>query len=293
MTASTFPHATQSAAAQTAATQASAAQASATQAAATQASTAQPHSSPPAAASQARPGLLAAPDAGHPAYGSPAKGPGPGRVPPGFWRAPFSAVTFREVGYALTSLPIAIAGFVFAVTMFALGTSLVLTAIGVPVLAAMLTGARALGGAERARARSLLSLRVGEPVPVPAPRTPGRWAAMTARLRDASAWKALLFQVLMFPWRIASFVLTLTFLITGWTVALYPAYAWVFPRYVDWPGYRLFEYTSGGVHHAYYLSSPLQIAGASLLGLLLVFLTPPLVRALTTVDRAAIRSLLS
>ncbi|WP_188284112.1 sensor domain-containing protein [Streptomyces sp. CBMA29] len=283
MTASTFPHAAQAPAAQAAATQVSA----------TQVSAAQPRSSHPAAASQARPGLLSAPDAERPAYGSAAKGPGPGRVPPGFWRAPFAAVTFREVGYALTSLPIAIAGFVFAVTMFAVGTSLALTAIGVPVLAAMLTGARALGGAERARAGSLLSLRVGEPAPVPAPRTPGRWAAMTARLRDPSAWKALLFQVLMFPWRIASFVLTLTFLLTGWTVALYPAYAWVFPRYVDWPGYRLFEYTSGGVHHAYYLSSPLQIAGASLLGLLLVFLTPPLVRALTTVDRTAIRSLLS
>lgn len=221
---------------------------------------------------------------------------GPDRVPvkaPGFWRAPFAAATFREVGYTFASLPIAIAGFTFAVTMFVLGASLVMTALGVPVLAAALAGARRLGAAERRRARHQLGLAVGEPAPVPAPRTSGRWAAMTARLTDTSGWKALLFQVLMFPWRVASFVLSLTFLLTGWTLALYPAYAWVFPHYVNWPGYRLYDYTSHGVHHSYYLSSPAQITAASLLGLLTLFLTPLLLRTLTTVDRTAIRSLLS
>lgn len=270
-----------------------------------------PQTSPPTA-----PGLLPAPDTEHPAYRSSAtasdargsrgnrgsrgsrgdrKSPDTRgtRLSPGFWRAPFAATTFREIGYTLTSLPVAIAGFVFAVTMFALGTSLVLTAVGVPVLAAMLTGARGLGGTERRRASSQLALDVSEPATVLAPRTPGRWAAMTARLRDAAGWKALLFQVLMFPWRVASFALSVTFLVTGWTVALYPVYAWVFPRYVDWPGYRLYDYTSGGVHHEYYLSSPAQIAGASLLGLVILFLTPKLIRALTNVDRAAIRALLT
>jgi hypothetical protein len=127
---------------------------------------------------------------------------------------------------------------------------------------------------------------------VPAPKSPGWWAGVQARLSDAAGWKALLFQVVMFPWRVASFVVTVTFLITGWTVALYPLYAWVFPRYVGWPGYRVYEYSSDGVRHQYYLSSPLQIAAASLLGLLIVFLTPKLVHALTSVDRAAVRSLL-
>uniref|UniRef100_UPI000A833CB0 hypothetical protein n=1 Tax=Streptomyces silaceus TaxID=545123 RepID=UPI000A833CB0 len=38
---------------------------------------------------------------------TPAQGSGPAR--PGFWRAPFSAVTFREIGHVVTSLPVAIA----------------------------------------------------------------------------------------------------------------------------------------------------------------------------------------
>ncbi|MFD3572394.1 sensor domain-containing protein [Streptomyces sp. NPDC058644] len=211
---------------------------------------------------------------------------------PGFWRAPFSGSTYREIGYAVTSLPVAIVGFTFAVTMFALGLGLFVTVLGLPVLAAALAGARGFGAAERGRARAQLGLDVAGPAAVKAPRDAGAWAGMRARLSDGAGWRALLFQVVMFPSRVVSFVLSVTFLVTGWVVALLPAYTWVFPRYLDWPGYRVFDYTSGGEQHAFYLESPVQIAGASLVGLVIVFLTPKLVRALTNIDRAAVRSML-
>ncbi|MCT2589759.1 sensor domain-containing protein [Streptomyces sp. N2-109] len=216
----------------------------------------------------------------------------PAERPTGFWRAPFAAVTFRELGYTLISLPVAIAGFVFAVTMFSLGTGLAVTLLGVPVLAAMLAGARGLGAAERGRARAGLALDVAEPAPRKAPRQDGWWAGMASRLTDAAAWKALLFQVVMFPWRVASFCLSLSVLLSGWVAALYPAYHWVFPHYVDWPGYRVYDFYSGSTHHELYLDSVPEIAGASLLGMVIVLLTPKLIRALTNVDRAAVRSLL-
>ncbi|MFI6092453.1 sensor domain-containing protein [Streptomyces sp. NPDC051218] len=211
---------------------------------------------------------------------------------PGFWRAPFAASTYREIGYTLTSLPIAIVGFAFAVTMFSLGMGLFVTVLGLPVLAAALAGARGLGAAERGRARALLGLEVAGPRIRATRRDAGAWERMRARVSDSAGWKALLFQFVMFPSRVASFVLSVTFLVTGWVVALLPVYSWVFPRYVDWPGYRVFDYTSGGEHHAFYLESPVQIAGASLIGLAIVFLTPKLVRALTNIDRAAVRSVL-
>ncbi|WP_409058593.1 sensor domain-containing protein [Streptomyces sp. SYP-A7185] len=228
-------------------------------------------------------------------YAAAPASPSAGRHPaesPGFWRAPFAASTYREIGYTVTSLPLAIVGFTFAVTMFSLGLGLFVTVLGLPVLAAGLAGARGLGAAERGRARARLGLDVAGPDAVETPRDGGAWAGMRARLSDGAGWRALLFQFVMFPPRVVSFVLSVTFLVTGWVVALLPAYSWVFPRYVDWPGYRVFDYTSGGEHHAYYLESPVQIAGASLLGLTLVFLTPKLVRALTNIDRAAVRSLL-
>ncbi|MEB3959215.1 sensor domain-containing protein [Streptomyces kunmingensis] len=203
-----------------------------------------------------------------------------------FWRGPFARATYREIGHTVTSLPVAVAGFVFAVTMFALGLSTLVVWIGLPVLVGALAGARALGGAERGRARSLLGLDVAAPA-APA-------AGLRARVMDAAGWKALLFHTVMFPWRVLSFVVSVTFLVTGWVVALFPAYSWVFHRYLDWPGYRVYDFTTdAGVHHAYYIESPAQIAAVSAIGLLLVLVTPKLVRGLTNVDRAAIRSLLS
>ncbi|MFI0977866.1 sensor domain-containing protein [Streptomyces sp. NPDC021093] len=211
----------------------------------------------------------------------------------GFLRGPFAAATYREIGYTLTSLPVAVGGFVFAVAMFSTGAALVVTVLGLPVLAAMLAGARGLGAAERVRARHGLGLDVADPGPLAASERGGFWGAMHRRLSDVKGWQALLFQFVMFPWRVFSFVTTVVFLAVGWAVALLPAYNWVFPRYVDgWSGYRVYDYTAGGVHHTYDISSPLQVAAVSLLGLLIVFLTPKLVRALTNVDRAAVRGLL-
>lgn len=211
---------------------------------------------------------------------------------PSFWHAPFSAVTYREFGYTVTSFAFALVSFTFGVTMVSLGASLAVTVLGLPLLAAALAGARGLGAAERQRARTQLGLDVGEPASRPAPRNPGWWSGVLARLTDTSGWKALLFHVAMFPWRVTSFCVSLTVLATAWTMALLPLYSWVFPTFVDWPGYKVFDYDSGGTHHAYYLSSPFQIAGVALLGLVIVFLTPKVMRALTNVDRAAVRSLL-
>ncbi|GAA5006994.1 sensor domain-containing protein [Kitasatospora paranensis] len=214
----------------------------------------------------------------------------PGR--PGFLRAPFSGAFHREVGFVLTGLPIAVAGFTFAVTCFATGAGLVVTALGLPVLALLLVGSRGFGALERHRTRTLLGTEVAAPAPV-APARRGFWGAVTGRLADGAGWRAALYQVAMFPWAVLGFVLTVTFLVTGWVMALYPLYHWVFARYTDWPGYRVVDFTTdAGHHYAYYITSPAQIAGVSAVGLLLVLVTPPLVHGLTTVNRLAVRGLL-
>ena len=210
---------------------------------------------------------------------------------PGFWRAPFSRSYFGEIGFALSGLPVAIAGFVFAVVLFCLGLGTLVTALGLPLLAALLGGARGFGALQRARARSMLALDVEAPEPV-RPARKGFWAGTAARLTDLAGWKAVLHQVLMFPWAILSFVLSLTFLVTGWVVAAYPLYHWVFARWTPWPGYQVFDFTKDGVHHQYFVESPAQIAALSAIGFVMVFLTPPLVRAMSNVDRLAIRGLL-
>ncbi|WP_441250878.1 sensor domain-containing protein [Kitasatospora sp. McL0602] len=210
---------------------------------------------------------------------------------PSFWRAPFAAATYREIGFTVTGLPIAVFGFVLTVTLFSVGVGLVVTALGLPLLALLLSWARGLGALERQRARTLLDSETVAPAPV-RPSRPGFWGGVTARLADVAGWRAVLYQVVMFPWAILSFVVAVVFLVTGWVVALYPLYQWVFARYTPWPGYQLYDFTVDGVRHQYFLSSPLQIAATSAVGLVLVFLTPLLVRGLTNVNRLAVRGLL-
>ncbi|MGW4894316.1 sensor domain-containing protein [Kitasatospora sp. NPDC004240] len=212
--------------------------------------------------------------------------------PPYFWRAPFSSYTYREIGYTLTGLPVAIAGFSFSIVLFSLGAGTFITVLGLPVLALLLTGGRGFGRLERARARGMLALDVPGPRPV-RPKRSGFWATVGSRLGDAAGWKAVLYQVLMFPWAILSFVLSLVFLLVGWSLALYPAYHWVYGAFTDWPGAQLYDYYDDeNVRHQFFIESPAQIAAVSLLGLLLVFLTPQLVRGLTNVNRLAVQGLL-
>ncbi|GAA2114063.1 hypothetical protein GCM10009759_58080 [Kitasatospora saccharophila] len=212
---------------------------------------------------------------------------------PGFWRAPFARQSFRELGYALTGLPVALFGFCLVLPLFFTGVGLAVTVIGLPVLGLLLVVARGLGAAERGRIRTMLGEELPAPPPVVVTRE-GFWGRITARLADPAGWKAVLHQVAVFPWAILSFVLSLVLFLLGWSLALFPLYQWVFPRYTDWNGYRVADWTgSDGAHHVYELTSFWQIAGVCLLGLVILFLTPQLVRGLNAVNRFAARALLS
>lgn len=74
--------------------------------------------------------------------------------------------TWKEIGYLLANLPMALAGFVYTVFMIGVGVGLAVTVIGLPLLAAGLHGARLIGRAERGRARAMLGLRIDEPSPM-------------------------------------------------------------------------------------------------------------------------------
>ncbi|MFE9426720.1 sensor histidine kinase [Kitasatospora sp. NPDC006697] len=129
----------------------------------------------------------------------------------------YGARMWREVRHHLLSLPIGIASFVFTVVTLSVGTSLSLTVIGLPLLAAGLRGCRSLGGTARARARRAFDAQVAEPQPVEAAR-PGRYGRVLATLTDGLSWRSALYCLLMLPWGIISFTVTLVLLVVGWPV---------------------------------------------------------------------------
>ncbi|MFE2227920.1 sensor histidine kinase [Streptomyces kronopolitis] len=209
------------------------------------------------------------------------------RVPVGL-RAPFSGRTWRETLYLFLNLPMAMVMFTYTVTVVSLGAGLLVTFLGIPVLAAGLAGARGLGTLERARARALLGLDVADPGPVRAAK-PGLMGWVGAVLKSGASWRHVVYGLLHFPWGIFSFVCTLTFWTVGWALLTYPLWRWAFPAYVDQPGLQLW---GDGQGHGAFLDGPAELAVTGGVGLLMVLAGPWVVRGLTQVDRVMVQGLL-
>ncbi|WP_079250592.1 sensor histidine kinase [Streptomyces amritsarensis] len=202
-------------------------------------------------------------------------------------RAPVAGRTWREFAYLLVGLPLSTLYFSLAVTGVSLGAGLLVTFLGVPVLAGTLAMGRGIGRLERGRVRALLGAAVTGPAPIRAKKS-GLLAAMGAVLKSGSAWRHLLYCLIHFPWAVFASCTALTFWAAGWTYLLYPVWFWVFPVYTDQPGLQLFQ----NGDHSFFLDSPAEIALTCLVGLVLTLATPWLIRALSTVDRVMVGGLL-
>ncbi|MFH8607580.1 sensor histidine kinase [Streptomyces sp. NPDC018029] len=138
------------------------------------------------------------------------------RPPPA--RFAYDRHTWKEIAHLLVNLPMGIAGFVYAITVLAVGTGLTVTVIGLPLLALGLLGARLIGRAERGRARKLLGVRVDEPSPMPGHRGQGFLGRLWANLKDPVGWRTMLYAFIRLPWGVVTFTVTLTGLFVLWPV---------------------------------------------------------------------------
>ncbi|MFH8403262.1 sensor histidine kinase [Streptomyces sp. NPDC018019] len=213
--------------------------------------------------------------------------PSASRVPTAL-RAPFSGRTWREFLYLLLSLPVSILMFGYAITMTSVSAGLLVTFLGIPLLAGALIGCRGMGTLERVRARALLGLDVDHPEPI-RPAKPGFMSWVGAVLKSGASWRHLLYSVLHFPWALFAFCFSVTFWAMGWSLLLYPAWQWTFPSYLDQPGIQLW---GNGYGDGIYLDTPAGMAVASGLGLILVLAGPWVIRGLAHVDRVLVHGLL-
>ncbi|WP_372408406.1 sensor histidine kinase [Streptomyces luteireticuli] len=205
-------------------------------------------------------------------------------------RAPLSGRTWREFLHAQLSLPIALAGFTWGVVTVSLGLGLLVTFIGLPVLALGLAGARLLGAVERTRARVLLGVEVEAPHPVQAGNRGGGPLGWTwSLLRSGASWRQLIHAVVQLPWAVCTFTVSLVSMLVGWALFLYPAYQWMYPTWWGTPGMGLYSDTRGV---QIYLDNPFEIAATCLVGLVVVLVTPWVLHAMACVDGLLVRSLL-
>ncbi|MFJ8012809.1 sensor histidine kinase [Streptomyces sp. NPDC096339] len=202
-------------------------------------------------------------------------------------RAPVEGRTWREFGYLLIGLPLSTVYFSLAITGVSLGAGLLVTFLGIPVLAGLLATCRGFGHLERARVRHLLRVDIAAPARIRAGKS-GPLAAMGALLKSGSAWRHVLYSVIHFPWAVFGFCMALTFWAYGWGFLLYPLWFWVFPAYTGQAGLIVFQNDD----YSFVLDSPLAIALTSVAGLAITLATPWVIRALATVDRVLVVGLL-
>ncbi|MEV6104644.1 sensor domain-containing protein [Streptomyces sp. NPDC051940] len=205
-------------------------------------------------------------------------------------RAPLQARAWREFLYLVLNLPVGIVFFVYAVVMLSLGVGLLITFLGVPVLAAALAGCRALGALERTRARALLDLDVADPEPLRSRegRT-GLLAWVGALFRSGSSWRHLLYGFLHFPWAVFSFAVSVTVMFNAWALFTYPLWQWIFPAHFGQDGLQVYGDEHG---NGWYLDTPLEQLLAVALGAVLVMASPWIIRGLACVDRVMVSGLL-
>ncbi|TMR90674.1 sensor histidine kinase [Nonomuraea basaltis] len=135
-----------------------------------------------------------------------------------------------DTRYTLVGFPTAVIGFVLMIAGFSAGVGTLVVWIGVPLLAGTLMVARGFADAERGWLSDVLKRPPVRPRYKPAPPGAGRFRRLVNPLTSGQSWLDLLHGIIVFPFAILSFVLTVVF----WSIPLagltYPLYGIITSR---------------------------------------------------------------
>ena len=210
-------------------------------------------------------------------------------------RAPFEARTWRETFHLLFNLPVGIVTFTLIVTGLATGLGMLITLVGIPILFVTMYVSRWMASVERARAK--LFLHVDVPAPYRADPAPDKWWRVhVARFTDPATWVEVGYHLLMLPVGIFTFTVTVVFWSVGLSLLTFPLYSWALPSNGPFgDGIRIVTdqgIVTIGPWDVGLMNSPLEVALVVLLGVLVVLVTPWIVRGLATANRMLVRGMI-
>ncbi len=198
---------------------------------------------------------------------------------PRFFTEPFRARTWKETAYSLVSLPAGVFWFSVLLTLLIVSVSTFFL-LGIPLLVGTLLLASQGARLERALSRSLLDQPIAD-----RPRRTYDWSAWRDWLKplaDLGSWREILYLMLLFPLGLLLFLVA----VIGWSIALWfvTAPIWYFAIPSDNRGDVLWDNNE--------LDTQLEWIGLVGGGLLLLFLTPWILRGLLAVHKSIMRGLL-
>jgi signal transduction histidine kinase len=215
-------------------------------------------------------------------------------------RAPFEARTWKETIHLLLNMPIGVATFTIVVTGISLGFGLLITLIGIPILIGLLYVSRAMGAFERVRAALLLDAEMPRPYRAdPAGTT--WWRVQLARAKDPATWTELGYHLLLMPIGVITFTIVVTFWTLGVGLLASPLLALGLDRPVhffdSWINVTIDNSPLGVVvqdtdRHHLILDTPFEFVLIALAGVLVILVTPWVIRGVATANRAIVRGML-
>lgn len=162
--------------------------------------------------------------------------------------------------FMITSFVVGVFWFVVLVTLIAVGGSLAVTLVGLPILVGAMFAWIGGAKAERWRVKTLLRTDIRDPYK-PIPAGTSFWRHIWLRMKDEHTWLDLLYLFLLFPIGIAEFVIASVIVYLPFQFLLTPIWYWT--GTLDWFG----PDWTGRI-------GTLEAFGLSLVGALLLMLLP-------------------
>jgi signal transduction histidine kinase len=198
---------------------------------------------------------------------------------PRFFTEPFRTRTWKETAYSLISLPAGVLWFSVLLTLLVVSVSTFFL-LGIPLLVGTLMLAGVGARVERFHSRFFLA----QPIPE-RPRQEYDWSTWrdwVKPLADLGSWREVTYLMLLFPFGLALFLVA----VIGWSIALsfVTAPIWYFAIPEEHRGEALWDGNK--------VDAPLEWIAVVGAGLLLLFLTPWILRGFLAVHKAVMRGLL-
>jgi len=201
-------------------------------------------------------------------------------------REPFTRRTWSELLFLLVGAGLAGAAFAFFVVTLAAGVVLAITFFGLALIGLAVRGARGVGGLHRRLAGALLDEHIADPEPF-APR-PGFLGWIQSALRDRTGWRAMAYVAVKVPLAVFGIYAAFSVWFDALTFLTYPFEGASHPG--EFGLIRVFFHPGLS-----YGGPPGSFHGLVIFcaGLLLLLLAPWAVRAMVSLDRFLMRSLLA
>jgi signal transduction histidine kinase len=203
-------------------------------------------------------------------------------------REPFTRRPWSELGFWMVSGVLAAVSLVIVAATMIAGVWLIITFVGLIIIALSLRIARGIGRFQRALAHNFLGETIEEPNPFV--RRPGFFGWLQSALRDRVAWRSVAYLALKLPWTLLGLYVAFSLWWDAFVGLLNPVF---------WHG----DGNSGpmwGLLQNIFLPNGIAGGDASfghtfglfILGLLAFFTAPWVMRGFVTVDKLLIRTLL-